>query len=37
MVGKKVGDDSGDDDTIDSNCVALFYQNKDLVESKIAR
>lgn len=24
----------GDDDTIDSNCVALFYQNRDLVESK---
>ncbi|MGO4821834.1 MULTISPECIES: glycosyltransferase [unclassified Flavobacterium] len=24
----------GDDDTIDANCVALFYQNKDLVESK---
>jgi hypothetical protein len=24
----------GDDDTIDSNCVALFYQNKDLVENK---
>jgi hypothetical protein len=24
----------GDDDTIDSNCVALLSQNKDLVESK---
>lgn len=24
----------GDDDTIDSSCVALFYQNKDLVESE---
>jgi glycosyltransferase involved in cell wall biosynthesis len=24
----------GDDDAIDSNCVALFYQNRDLVESK---
>jgi hypothetical protein len=24
----------GDDDTIDSNCVALFYQNRDLVERK---
>ena len=24
----------GDDDTIDANCVALFYQNKDLVECK---
>lgn len=24
----------GDDDTIDSNCVGLFYQNRDLIESK---
>ncbi|MBX9888406.1 MAG: glycosyltransferase family 2 protein [Flavobacteriaceae bacterium] len=24
----------GDDDTIDSNCVGLFYENSDLVESK---
>ena len=24
----------GDDDTIDSNCVALFYQNRDLIERK---